>query len=119
QLLSLRRQMSHVDVQRRIPDGDDPGLGDRVGVPARERVADGFLEDRLAADPLDHERRWDLALAKAWELQLPAELAGPALDAILDLRGLDLDLQSHPRVAQLGNCRLQGPGHGRHDTVRP
>src|SRR5258708_3853979 len=33
--LALGRQVAHVDVERRIADGDDARGGDRVGVPAR------------------------------------------------------------------------------------
>ena len=47
------------------PTGRDPGVQERPLVPLRERVAKRLLQHGLAADPLDHELRRDLALAKA------------------------------------------------------
>ena len=83
----------------------------------RERVAHGFLEHDLAADPLDDERRRDLAAAEAGQLQLAPELAGLALEAALDLVRRDLAPEAHARVAELGDGGLEGGGHDRHDTV--
>ena len=75
------------------PTGTMPGGLDRLGVPARERVANGFLEHHLAADALDHQRRGHLAAAEAGELQLAAELRGLALEPALDLAGGHLHLR--------------------------
>ncbi len=117
QRLPLRRKLAEVDLG--IPDGDDAGALDRVGVPAGEGVADGFLEHRLAADALDHQRRRHLAAAKTWELELAPELARLLLEATLDLPGGNLDLQAHTRVPELGDGGLHGCWHQRHDTVPP
>ena len=104
--LALRRQVSQVD--RRIAHGHDAGLGDRVGIPARERVPDGFVEHGLAADALQDQRRGHLALAEARQFQLAPELARALLDAILDLGRRDLHLHAHARLGQLGDGGLQG-----------
>ena len=115
--LALRRQLAEIEL--RVADGHDPGGLDRVGVPARERVAHGLLEHRLAPDALDHQRRGHLAAAEARELQLAPELARLALEAPLELAGGHLHLQAHARVAELGDGCLHGDGHARHDTVPP
>ena len=65
-----------------------------------QRFAQRLLEDRLAAQALDHQRRRDLPLAEAGQFELAAERAGALLDAALHLVGLDLDLQAHARVAR-------------------
>ena len=58
-----------------------------------------------------------LAAAEARELQLATELAGLVLEPALDLLRGDLHLKAHSRVTELGDRRLQGGGHVRHDTV--
>ncbi len=120
--LPLRGQLAEVELG--IADGHDPGALDRVGVPARERVADGFLEHGLAPDALDHQRRGHLPAAKAGELQLAPELARLALQPALHLAGGNLHLQAHARVAELGDRRLQlgrlgrWPGRGCRASAR-
>ncbi len=99
--LPTRGQLPEIDL--RVAHRDDAGGVDGVGVPARESVAHGLLQDGLAPDTLDHQRRGHLAASKARELQLAGELAGLVLDAHLELPGGHLHLQAHPRLGQLGD----------------
>src|SRR5271165_858577 len=113
--LSLGRQLAERHL--RIAHRDDAGGLDGVGIPAREGVAHGSLEDGLAADALDHERGRHLALAEARQLQLAPELMRLALQSPLHLAGGDLHLQTHARVRQLGHGGAHGGWHPCHDTV--
>ena len=99
------------EVELRVADRVDPGGVDRVDVPAAERPADGLVEDGLAADALDDDRRRDLALAEAGHPQVAADGARGPLDGALDLLGRDLRLDAHARLGQLGDGRLHGGGH--------
>ena len=74
-------QVAEVDVG--VADGVDAGVVDRVDVPAAERAADGLVEDGLAADALDDDRRRDLALAEAGHAQVAPEPARGRLDRAL------------------------------------
>ena len=94
------------------PTGAIPALVDRVRVPAPERAPQRLVEDRLAAEPADHDRRRHLALAEAGHAHLAAELARGLLDAALDLLGRDLRLDAHARLGQLGDACLDAGGHG-------
>src|SRR5436309_2606296 len=112
---ALRRKLAEVEL--RIADGHDPGGLDRVGVPARERLAHGFLEHHLAADALDDERRGHLPATKAGQLQLTPELLRLLGEAPLELACRDLDLETHARIPELGDFGLDRGRHPRHDTV--
>jgi hypothetical protein len=100
------------DVELRLSDGRDPGAVDRVGVPAPERAPDGLVEDRLAAEPTDHDRRRHLALTESRDAHLAAELARGLLDAPLDLLGRDFRLDAHARLGQLRDVGFDAAGHG-------
>ena len=100
------------DVELGLSDGRDPGAVDRVGVPAPERAPDGLVEDRLAAEPTDHDRRRHLALAESRDAHLAAELARGLLDAPLDLLGRDFRLDAHARLGQLRDVGFDAAGHG-------
>ncbi len=101
------------------PTGHDARGLDRVGVPAGERVAHGFLQHGLTADSLDDERSGHLAAAEAGELQLAPELIRLVLEPALQLARRHLHLQAHARVGKLGYGGLHGDRHPRHDTVPP
>ncbi len=60
-----------------------------------ERVAQRLVEDRLAAQLPDDDRRRHLALAKARDAQLAAELASGLQEAALNLLGGHLGLHAH------------------------
>ena len=92
-----------------IADGDDPGRGDRVRVPAGERVPYGLLEYRLAAHTLDDERRRHLAAAKPRQPQLPPELAGLALEPPVELVRGHPHPQADARLGKLGEGGVHGP----------
>src|SRR5439155_21821364 len=79
QLAALARQLP--EVQLGVAHRHDPRGADGVRVPAREALAHRLLEHRLATQALEHERRRDLAAAKARQLQLAPQLAGLALQA--------------------------------------
>ena len=71
ELLALAGQLA--DVELRVADRVDPELEQRPLVPLGQRVAQRLLDHRLAPDPLDHQLRRHLALAKAGHLQLAGE----------------------------------------------
>ena len=110
QRLALLRQVA--DVELGLADRRDAGAVDRVRVPAPERAANRLVEDRVAAQPADHDRRRHLALAEAGYAHLAAELARGLLDAPLDLLGSDFGLDADARLGQLGDAGLDGVSHG-------
>ena len=93
QRLALAGQVADVEVG--LADRGDAGPVDRVDVPAAQRAAQRLVEHRLAAELADHDGRRNLALAKAGNAQLAAELAGGLLDAALDFVGGHLGLHAH------------------------
>ena len=113
QRLALAGQLGEVEV--RLADRDDVGVVDRGGVPAAQRVADGLVEHRLAADALEDHGRRRLAGAEAGHAQVAGELARGLLDALLDLGGGHLRLDAHARLGELGD----GGGDGGGPCERP
>ena len=85
------------------PTGAIPATSIASTYQAPSDVAQRLVEHVLAAQPADHDRRRDLALAEAGDLQLAAELAGSLLHAALNLCGSDLGLDAHARLGQLGD----------------
>ena len=110
QRLALAGQVAEVDLG--VADRGDARVVDRVHVPAGEPAADGLVEDRLAPEALDDDRRRDLALAKARELHLAPELARLHLERALHLLGSDLGFDAHARMGKLGDGGLDCGGHG-------
>ena len=108
--LALGRQLVR-DVQLGLTHGRDAGLVDRVRVPPSESAPERLVEDGVAAEPTDHYRRRDLALAEAGDPHLAAELARGLLDAALDLLGRDLRLDAYARFGKLGDACLDAGGH--------
>jgi hypothetical protein len=111
QRLTLGGQVAEVDLG--LADGLDPGLVDGLDVPARQRRADGLVEDRLAADALDDDGRRHLALAEARHAQVAAHAAGGLVDAPLDLLRGDLRGDSNPGLGELfdGGLDVRCSGH--------
>ena len=110
QRLPLLGHVAHVELG--LAYRGDPGAVDRVRVPAPERAPDRLVEDRVAAEPADHHRGRNLALAESGYAHLAAELARGLLDAPLDLLGGDFRLDAHARLGQLGDAGLDAVGHG-------
>ena len=104
QLLAVAGELVEVDL--RVADRVDPGLEQRPLVPLRERVAERLLDDGLAADPLDHHLRRNLALAEAGHLHLAGERLGGAVDALCDEVGLDRDVDLDLGLGEFGDGRL-------------
>ena len=113
QRLALARHVvREVDVG--LADRGDAGGVDGVDVPLAQRGAQRLVEHGLAAEAAHDDGRRHLALAKARDAQLPAELAGRLLELALDLLGGNLGVDAHARLGELGDVRLDG-GHGRAD----
>ena len=72
----------------------------------------------LAAEARDHHLRRHLALSEAGHLHVLAQLARRALDAALDVLGVDVDVDADPRVGKLLYGRLHGADHDRHQSAR-
>jgi hypothetical protein len=102
--LALAGQVAEVEL--RVADRDDARLVDGLDVPAAEGLADGLVEDRLAAHPLDDHRRRDLALAEAGDAHLATQRARGLLEPLVDLGCRNLRLDAHARLGQLGDARL-------------
>ena len=94
QRLALVGKIGHVEVG--LADRGDPGLVDRVDVPVAQRRPHGLVEHGLAAEAADHDRRRDLALAKARDPHRGPESLGGLLQAALDLVGRDLGRDANP-----------------------
>ena len=71
-----------------------------------ETLADGVLDHGAAADALVDDRRGDLALAEAGDLDVLRDVLVGVRDGGLELVGGDRDVQLHPGGAQ----RLDGAG---------
>ncbi len=93
QRLALPREVGEVEL--RVADRMDAGAVDRLGVPAAERAAHRLVEDGLATDALDDDRRRDLALAEAGHPHVLAERIRGALERALDLLGGHLGLDAN------------------------
>ena len=118
QLLALGGQLA--DVELRVADRGDAGLEQRPLVPLGQPVAKRLLDDRLAADPLDHQLRRHLALAKAGHLHLAGERRRGAVDALGERLGLDRDVDLDPRLGELCDLGLhQGLRSLVATTLRP
>ena len=85
---------------------------------AGERALECLGQHRLAAELLDHHLRRHLALAEARQLHVLAELPRGALDAALNVLGIDVDFDADPRVRQLLYRRLHGGVHDRASSAR-
>ena len=96
------------DVERGLADRGDAGVVERDAPPALQAVLDGALDDGVATEPLDDHRRRDLALAKARDAQVAAELAGGAVDRATQLVGRDLGEDAHATVRQFGDGGADG-----------
>jgi hypothetical protein len=111
QRLALPREVAEVEVG--LADGMDAGVVDGLDVPAPERPAHGLVEDRVAPDAADDDRRRDLALAEAGHAQVAPDPARGLLETALHLGRGDLGLHAHARLGQLGDGRLERGRHGR------
>jgi hypothetical protein len=126
-VLAERRGRPHADLDREgqglaragevlahlqigVADGRDARRVDGLDVPAPERGAHGLVQDTLAADAADDDRRRHLALAEPRDAQVLAERARGLLDAALDLLGRDLRLDADAGLGKLGDGRLHRPG---------
>ena len=117
QRLPLGRQVAHVEL--RLADRHDVRGVDRRRVPGADRVADGLVEDGVAAHSLDDHRRRRLAGAEAGNPDALPEPLGGLGDPALDLLGRHLGLHAHARFGQLGDDGLDLGGHRRPITVQP
>ena len=68
-------ELADVDVW--LADRDHARVVDRGAVPAAERLADGLVEHRLAADALDHHRRRRLAGAETGHADVARQQPSP------------------------------------------
>src|SRR5439155_581937 len=82
-------------------DDRDAGVRHRLLVPARQRAPNGLVEDRVSADPPQHDLGWDVALPESGDFDVAPERPGRALDLALDHLGRDLDVDVHAGVAEL------------------
>ena len=78
-----------------IADRGDTRVLQRLLVPARQSVAHGLVEHGLAAHALEHHLSRHLALAKAGDLEVLAELFGCAQQLVLDLVGANLHAHAY------------------------
>src|SRR4051794_9656756 len=101
ELLTLAWQ--RLDVELRVTDRGDSRIHQSALVPLGQRVSKRLLEDRLPADPLDHQCRRHLSLAESRHPHVAGELPRGALDALLDVVGLDADVHAYARVSKLGD----------------
>jgi hypothetical protein len=104
-------------VELRVADGGDAGVGQRLLVPARQPAPHGLVHDGLAADLAQHDLGRHLALAKARHPHLAAELRGRAAHLALEGLAGHLDLDAHARVPEVGGLGRQGCRHGAADDT--
>jgi len=91
--LTLTGKVSDIEIG--LADRNDPRPVDRVHVPAPERAPKRLVEHRLAPEATDHDRRWDLALAKAGYPHLATQRFCRLLEAALDLLGGHLRVDAY------------------------
>ena len=84
------------------------GVVERGAPPALQAVLHGPVDDGLAPEALHHDRRRDLALAKARDAQVAPELARGALDRALELVRRDLGDDADAALGKLGDGRADG-----------
>lgn len=84
------------------------GLVDRLGVELRQRVVDGLLQHRTAAEPLVDHAGGDLALTEALHRDLLVDLLVRRVEAVLELLEGHLDSEPNPGRVQ----GLHGALHG-------
>src|SRR5206468_1649501 len=94
------------NVELRVAHRADARVQQGALVPLRQRVAQRLLQDGVAADPLDDELRWDLALAKPGHAHVARQLVRGLLQTVLDGVGLDPHVDADTRLAKLGNGGL-------------
>src|SRR5829696_2496509 len=104
--LALLRKVAKVEL--RVTDRLDTAVEQRALVPLGERVAKRLLDHRLTPDPLDHELRRDLALAKARQLHLARDRSRRPVDALRERVRFDRDVDLHARLRELGDGGLHG-----------
>src|SRR5215211_1065853 len=99
------------EVELGVADGGQAGVVQGLLVPARKRATDGFVENGITPDLLDHDLRRDLALAKAGHAHLAADGAGGRPELMLEGLGRYLHIHADTRLAELGGGRLDHSGH--------
>ena len=94
------------DLDLRVRDRPDAGVGGGVPEPAVEVAADGLLPERLAPDAGGDDPDRRLSLAEAGDAERLREVRGRVLERVLNVRLGHLDLEANPAFGQLFDLRL-------------